>query len=215
MNDTPAPEEQPSAAPQPEPDTKTVWNFKGPPPQPGQTPKKGRPTTFTRELADKICGRLETGRTLRAVCRDEDMPHEATVRSWATNNAGQTDEDKAAGVEAYAGFFTQYTRAREIGYHCMADELVDIADDGSNDFMIEETAAGRITVKVDHEHIKRSVARIDTRKWLLSKALPKIFGDKLDLNVNGAREVLPNASTDMSIDDARDLYNALRQRKTK
>jgi terminase small subunit-like protein len=62
----------------------------------------------------------------------------------------------------------------------MADDLLDIVDDGTNDFVARERDGERIMV-VDHEHIQRSRLRADTRKWLLSKALPKIYGDKIDL----------------------------------
>lgn len=58
------------------------------------------------------------------------------------------------------GFSDHYARARETGYRIMADELTEIADDKSGD-----PARDRL--------------RLDTRKWLLSKALPKIYGDKI------------------------------------
>jgi hypothetical protein len=35
------------------------------------------------------------------------------------------------------------------------------------------------------EHIQRSRVRIDTRKWLLSKMLPKVYGDKSEVAVTG------------------------------
>jgi hypothetical protein len=120
---------------------------------------RGRPTTYTQEVADKICAGLMEGRTLRDVCRDEGMPAESTVRQWAVNPEHE--------------FYAQYTRAREIGYHAMADELVEISDDGSNDWMEREG------VEVPNgEHMQRSRLRVDTRKWLMSKALPKMYGDK-------------------------------------
>jgi hypothetical protein len=34
---------------------------------------------------------------------------------------------------------------------------------------------------IDHEHVSRARLRVETRRWLLAKALPKIYGDKLDL----------------------------------
>jgi hypothetical protein len=43
----------------------------------------GKPTDYTAELAARICAELATGRSLRDVCRDDDMPHESTVRAWA------------------------------------------------------------------------------------------------------------------------------------
>lgn len=67
----------------------------------------------------------------------------------------------------------------------MADDLLDIVDDSSGDYVVRERDGERITV-VDHEHIQRSRLRADTRKWLLSKALPKIYGDKIDLKHSGA-----------------------------
>ncbi len=61
------------------------------------------------------------------------------------------------------GFSSQYTRAREIGYLVKADEITEIAD--------TETDAAK------------AKNRIDARKWMLSKMLPKIYGDKLDVDV--------------------------------
>ncbi len=38
---------------------------------------------FTAKVARRICMRLESGETLRAICRDPEMPHRETVRQWA------------------------------------------------------------------------------------------------------------------------------------
>lgn len=108
--------------------------------------KNGRPSIFSEKLADRICERLAAGETLRAICRDEGMPSEPTVRRWA--------------LEDFNGFSAQYTRSREIGYACMADEVLEIADGGTGDVI-------------------RDRLRFDARRWLLSKALPKVFGDKV------------------------------------
>lgn len=132
----------------------------------------GRISTYTQELADRICAELIKGRTLRDICRDEDMPEESTVRTWAYSNQG--------------GFSTQYALAREIGYQCMADELLEIADDGKNDWMERLDSEGKRTYVLNGEHVQRSRLRSDTRKWLLSKALPKIYGDKITQEVTGA-----------------------------
>ncbi len=73
------------------------------------------------------------------------MPSEAAVRRWV--------------VEDYEGFAAQYTRARDIGLDCVADEVFEIADDGS-------------------EH-QRDRLRFDARRWYLSKLAPKRYGDKI------------------------------------
>lgn len=129
---------------------------------------RGRPTRYTKALADRICAELATGRTLRDVCQDEKFPHESTVRTWAHKN--------------YQGFFTQYMEARQIGYMAMADEMFAIADDGQNDWM-ERNDPDNPGYAANGELVARSRLRLDTRKWMLSKALPKIFGDKVTAEV--------------------------------
>jgi hypothetical protein len=132
--------------------------------KPKAAPKpRGRPTQYSAKLALEICTRLAKHGNLRAVCRDEDMPPEATVRTWA--------------LEDREGFFAQYSRSREIGYHGMADELTEISDDDSGD----KTTDGNGNERMDAEFVGRSRLKLDTRKWLLSKALPKIYGDKVAL----------------------------------
>ena len=38
---------------------------------------------------------------------------------------------------------------------------------------------------VDHDHISRSRLRVDSRKWVASKLLPKVYGDKLQHTGDG------------------------------
>ena len=134
--------------------------------------ERGRPSIYTPEIAALICERLAEGWTLREVCKADDMPVESTVRNWAL-----TDHE---------GFFAHYAKAREIGYHAMADETLDIADNAANDWM-ERNGEDDAGWQANGEHIQRSRLRIDTRKWLLSKALPKVYGDKaqIDHTTNG------------------------------
>lgn len=120
----------------------------------------GRPLTYTAEVGSVICKRLADGQTLRQICRDEGMPPESTVRGWV--------------VDDVQGFAAQYARARDLGLDAVADELFEIADDGSNDRMVDEE--GNVTV--DHDVLGRSKLRVDTRKWYLSKLAPKRYGDR-------------------------------------
>lgn len=135
----------------------------------------GRPSVYTVELADKILVELASGRTLREVCSMDGMPPESTVRSWVLDDR--------------EGFQKRYASAREIGYQSMADEILEIADDGRNDWMERQNGAGESIEAVNHEHISRSRLRFDARRWLLSKALPKVYGDKLDIDQKTTHEV--------------------------
>lgn len=133
--------------------------------------KRRPPVPYTRDLADDICSKLSDGTSLRELCRDEGMPNESTVRDWAT-----TDVD---------GFGARYVRAREVGYLAMADELLEIADDSSGDMTVDENGKARM----DSEFAARSRLRVDTRKWFLAKMLPKVFGDRIDMNHSGTVNV--------------------------
>lgn len=131
-------------------------------------PKKahGRPLRYTAEIAVQICERLAEGATLRAICRDEGMPGETTVRRWAL-----TDEQ---------GFSAQYTRAREIGYHGMFDDIIEISDTPQSGVKTVRKATGVETTTGDMIEHRR--LRVDSRKWALARALPKIYGDKLQVD---------------------------------
>lgn len=114
---------------------------------------------YTPELAELICERLADGETLKAICRDDGMPDARTVRRWAMDNL--------------EGFGKRYSQARELGYLKMADEIIDLADDASADSYQEGSSR-----RPDHAAVQRSRLQVDTRKWLLAKALPKIYGDR-------------------------------------
>jgi len=116
------------------------------------TETRGRPSIYTAELADTICKALAEGKSLRSICRADGMPTEATVRMWAADDR--------------EGFYSQYTRARDIGLDCVAEEVFEIADDGS-----------------DHQ---RDRLRFDARRWYLSKLAPKRYGDKITQEHTGA-----------------------------
>lgn len=138
----------------------------------------GRPSKYSPELRNKICARLATGESLRSICRDEDMPNRSTVHSWVIENIG---EIKDGDTVIEAGFSDHYTRARDLGLDEMADDLLEISDDGTNDWMektINKGKSNEETIEVlNKEAVMRSRLRVDTRKWYLSKMAPKRYGD--------------------------------------
>jgi len=60
-----------------------------------------------------------------------------------------------------------------------SDEVVDISDNGANDWMEIEHENGRTELRYNGDHVARSRLRVDTRKWLLSKLKPGTYGDKV------------------------------------
>lgn len=137
----------------------------------------GRPVEFNQEIADEICARLADGESLRKICLDEHMPPRRTVFGWLFN-------------PKLEHFKHQYTYAREMQAESFADEMNDIADDASNDYMetVDNETGAIIGYKLNGEHINRSRLRIDTRKWIASKLKPKKYGDKIEVENTGSVE---------------------------
>lgn len=79
----------------------------------------------------------------------------------------------------------RYARAKEAQADFMADEMLDIADDGRNDWMTKQNGSGEPCKIVDTETIQRSKLRIDARKWLASKLKPKKYSEKLQTEHSG------------------------------
>jgi hypothetical protein len=132
----------------------------------GRPPRGGRVTLYNHELAEWLLDELAEGRTLSDVCRDECMPDRATVRLWVK-------EDRE-------GFAARYYEARQFGFHSMADSIIDIADDSGADWIRRHRKRGGTQVVFDHQHVKRCRLRIDARTWVLSHALPEVFGERPD-----------------------------------
>lgn len=99
------------------------------------------------------------------------MPSAATVFNW---------------MRTYPKFLEQYARAKQESADAMAEEIMDISDDGTNDWMEDQYMKGKSPGwKVNGEAVQRSKLRVDTRKWLMSKMKPKKYADKLDVTTNG------------------------------
>lgn len=134
-------------------------------------PAGGRPSKYTEKLAGEICELIASGMSLREICRTrDDIPAMSTVFKWLSENSK---------------FSEQYTRAREVMAETMADEILEIADDGTNDWVERADKNGEVRVVADADHISRSRLRVDSRKWLLSKMMPKKYGDKVSTEVSG------------------------------
>jgi len=100
------------------------------------------------------------------------MPCVATIFNW---------------FRTEKGFLEQYEKAKEAQADTLAEELLDIADDGTNDWMEKTNKDGEnIGWQLNGEHVQRSRLRVDTRKWVASKLKPKKYGDKLAHQVTGA-----------------------------
>lgn len=134
-----------------------------------ERPGPGRPSTYDRETVDRILAAIGKGASLRAACKDEDIPH-GTFCGWV--------------VDDVDGIADRYAHACQSRAMLWAEEIVEIADDSSQD-EIEDPETGK--TRFNSEFAQRSRLRVDTRKWLLSKVLPKVYGDRIDVTSKGEK----------------------------
>jgi len=147
----------------------------------------GRPTKYTDKLADKICAQLASGDSMRTVAKADKMPSMATIFSWL-----RTKPD----------FLERYTRAKEESADALIEEMMDIADDGSNDWMVAHRKDDSEAWQLNGEHVQRSRLRVDTRKWVASKLKPKKYGDRIETTLSGEVKLKHDVSnlTDEELD---------------
>ncbi len=141
----------------------------------------GRPSDYGPAVATEVCRRLANGQSLREIARDSDMPSMTTVFNW---------------IGVHPEFLEQYTRAKAAMAEHFAEDLLDIADDGNNDWMERKGEDGQsLGWRENGEALQRSKLRVDTRKWLLSKLLPKKYGERIQ-HANDPDNPLPAPQSD-------------------
>lgn len=133
----------------------------------------GRPTVYTEELASEILELIASGRSLREICKQENIPSRKTIHEWI-----QQDRES---------FRDRYALAKEQGCDEIADEVFDISDNASNDWM-ESNDPENPGYRFNVEHVQRSRLRVDARKWYLSKIAPKKYGEASTTKITGDAE---------------------------
>ena len=121
---------------------------------------------YDREtITEFVCSELALGKSLRSILdADDKLPSASTFLDWI-------------GADSFLA--EQYAHARQMAYELLADEIVAIADENYT------TDEHGVRERLSSEAIQRNRLRVDTRKWMLSKMLPKVYGDKIQTEHTG------------------------------
>jgi hypothetical protein len=164
----------------------------------------GRPPEYNEVICAQICQLIGEGFSLRKVCAMPEMPSKTTVLNWLLSPAF----DDSPVIQA---FRVQYDQARARLLEHWADELLDIADNGTNDWQHKENSkTGEVFECVDTDHISRSRLRVDTRKWLLSKLRPERYGDTVTQKIEGGQNPLSIKTIDAPPEESYEQWLARR-----
>lgn len=129
-------------------------------------------TKRTPEVVEQILSAIEDGTPLRKACGDAGVSAPSFMR-WVS------EDDSLA---------ERYARSKRLQAELLADEIVDIADEEPGTLDNGGTDSG----KVAHNRL-----RVDTRKWILAKLLPKVYGEKVAI---GGAEDLPPVQSNVTLD---------------
>ncbi len=112
---------------------------------------------------------ISKGSSLLSILRENDnMPNRSTFYEW---------------VDANKEYANNYVRACEARADTIFDEILDISDDGSNDYMTITKGDMEYNVE-DREVTNRSKLRVDARKWVLARMNPTKYGEKIQNDIN-------------------------------
>lgn len=135
--------------------------------EPGNTEKPvEKPVVYSKKLHGQICDYLREGLSVREISLLPGMPSKSTYFKWRNKKKPFRDDCHQAKID---------------GCFALIDEAKDIADDSKFDWKEVVQDDGSIKKVIDREVVARSKLRMDFRLTLASKLLPKIFGDKIEI----------------------------------
>lgn len=166
--------------------------------------KKGAPTAppsdpdankrkcgkWSPAVGERICRAMEEGVSMPKAARDEGVT-EGTVRQWAREKPN---------------FATRYALARERQPAAYHDDL---------DSAIEEAAIAALDPVNATARLTALRLRIDTRKWQLSKMLPKKYGEHSSVHVCAEPSNEGNSAPAMAADEAERIVQAIAERQAR
>ena len=123
--------------------------------------KRASPVKYSDEVAHAICEQLAKGVPLKRICDQDGMPSYSCVKAWEIDR----EDFKALSM-----------RAREIGCHAIADELIDIADDGRNDWMLTAGEDGGKNFGRLVDHTNQLLNTMDRRTDQISDSIIALSG---------------------------------------
>jgi len=127
-------------------------------------------SVYSEKLIDKICEELSTShKSIRKCCEENDTSYEG-FRLWTTEGKSE--------FKPYA--LARYVRAKEDQIAYLADEILRLSYDMQALIRDGVTYGENVNAAVSALRIQ-----IDSIKWILSKLVPKKYGDKVDITTDG------------------------------
>ena len=126
---------------------------------------KSKPrVTYSEEIIDLIFERISCGESVNTICSSSDMPTRSSFFRWLKDDQS---------------LLIRYNAALENRAYLFAEEIIHIVDEEPS-----RTANG----SMDSAFVTWQKSRVDARKWIVSRMLPKVYGDKVGLTHNTEKD---------------------------
>lgn len=129
---------------------------------------EGRPNSYNNKIANRIHKQLLRGRSLTAICRDENMPSLKTVYNWLDKKHPSFQKS----------FLDSYKISRMLQLQLIGDRMLKIADDDRKIIVTKKVKDKRgniITKTIEKSALPRQRLQIQTLKWLAARLRPRKF----------------------------------------
>ena len=129
----------------------------------------------TPELIKQIFDRVATGESLVTICKSEGMPCRQTVFDWI-NDIPEVQQAYSTALASKAEMY--------------AEELISLADNVGSPLLVDGIPLmrnGEPVMIVTSEAVAHAKLMVNTRQWVVSKLLPKKYGDKIDVTSGGEK----------------------------
>lgn len=126
---------------------------------------------YDEDLAKEICLAISvSSKSLDKICAaNKHFPSSSTIYKWRALNPV---------------FHEMFMGARYCQAFVLSDEIVDIADDDSRDYYTDEKG----TDKPNAAAVARATLKVNTRKWIMSKLLQNIYGDRIKVDTEESKK---------------------------
>lgn len=158
------------------------------PPVVAEKRPRGRPSKYSAAVAERICQAIATSSDgLRKICEAPGFPNPDTVYLW---------------IHRHPEFSEHYARAREMQAQSLFDELIQIANTPKAGSVVEISGDGSKTTTISDMTNHRRL-QVDTYKWVLSKLLPKKYGEAMHLKHSDldGKPIIPKTPLELLTDE--------------
>jgi hypothetical protein len=127
-------------------------------------------TPFNQSIANMICEMVASNNSLVTICSLDYMPDLASITEWLNHDSPQC-----------LAFAKAYRFAQEVRADYLFEEVIEIADDTSEDEIEVTNRQGEVIgTKENREFVNRSKLRVQTRLDVIAKMNAKKYGKKAE-----------------------------------